>query len=77
MANPTQQTPRSAPRTVEHHYIITVQVGDGTLTTGGGLIDVPVGATRAVVFDFVMKPLLERYGKPIVVMFFALEPNAL
>ncbi|WKK24699.1 hypothetical protein QZH56_03415 [Streptomyces olivoreticuli] len=77
MTTPTRQTPGTAPQTVAHHYIITIQVSGGTMTTSCGVIDVPVGATRAVVFDFMMKPLVEQYGKPIVVMFFALEPNAL
>lgn len=73
----TQQTaPTSEKTTTAYHWIMTVQVGQ-TLNTRSAIVDVPTGYTRQQILQFVLDQFERDYGKPIVVVFFDLQPNQL
>ncbi|MEU1309635.1 hypothetical protein ABZ419_12175 [Streptomyces cinnamoneus] len=64
-------------QTTEFHYVTTVQTCEGVLNTRDGLLTVPTGFTRAECFNHLLGQLIEEYGAPISVLYFALEPNQL
>ncbi|MFF7727674.1 hypothetical protein [Streptomyces sp. NPDC008001] len=63
--------------TTAYHFIVTIQTPRGLMNTRSGVIHVQSGATRAECLDHIMKPLFAEFGEPIVILFFALEPNTL
>jgi hypothetical protein len=67
----------TAPQTTAYQWIATVQTADGRLNTRSAIVDVPSGATREYVFDFVLKQFAQDYGTPLTVLFFDLQPNQL
>ncbi|MBT2383098.1 hypothetical protein [Streptomyces sp. ISL-11] len=77
MATQTAHGLAATAATTAYHYVITVQTPRGLMNTRGAVVDVQPGATRAQCLDYVMKPLFEEFGEPIVILFFALEPNQL
>lgn len=69
--------PESVPTTSKWHWVMTVQTNTGDMNTREGVLTVPDGCSRGAIFEYLMKPLQEEYGSPLVVLFFDLQPNQL
>ncbi|CAM5541079.1 hypothetical protein [Streptomyces abikoensis] len=77
MSSPTAHSLTGTQVMTAYHYITTVQTRDGVFATRDGILDVPAGFSRAACFGHLLAQLTEEYKSPLVVLYFALEPNTL
>ncbi|MGK5543783.1 hypothetical protein ACSNOH_03445 [Streptomyces sp. URMC 127] len=77
MSSSTAQPITGTQGMTAYHYITTVQTRSGHFATRDGILNVPVGFTRAACFGHLLSQLTEEYRSPLVVLYFALEPNTL
>ncbi|MFG3492457.1 hypothetical protein [Streptomyces sp. NPDC047972] len=72
--------PAQQPTAVPHHFLLTLQTGDGRIFTNDGVVQVIPGIhTRMDTLKTVREQVLAQYGVrgQAIVLFFALEPNQL
>ncbi|MFD3569688.1 hypothetical protein [Streptomyces sp. NPDC058667] len=70
--------PAEQPTAVPHHFLITLQTGDGRVVTNDGTIPVIPGAhTRMDTLKAVRQQVMEQWALrgQCIVLFFSLEPD--
>ncbi|WP_367131413.1 MULTISPECIES: hypothetical protein [Streptomyces] len=77
MSSQTSDTLTCTQTMTARHFVITIQTPRGMLCTRDGLLHVGPDATRAQCLRDVMEPLFAEFGRPIVILFYSLEPNTL
>ncbi|MFE5548977.1 hypothetical protein ACFQ71_34860 [Streptomyces sp. NPDC056534] len=72
--------PAQQPAPVPHHFLLTLQTGDGRIFTNDGVVQViPDIHTRMDTLKAVRDQVMQQWGLggQSIVLFFALEPNQL
>ncbi|MFB7937350.1 hypothetical protein [Streptomyces sp. NPDC056049] len=71
--------PAEQPAPVPHHFVITLQTGDGRMVTNDGTIPVVPGLhTRMQTYTAVREQIQQSWGlDACTVLYFSLEPNQL
>lgn len=65
------------PREVEYHYVLTVQLNDGSLISADGNVVVPPDGDRAGLLNFARQVIRNKTGRDGIVTFFTCGPNQL